>query len=148
VSYDHAIKWCAWAGGRLPTEAEWEYAARGGRTNLPYPWHGQIAHRKANYLGSRWVGTSPIGAYEPNDWGLLDVAGNVWEWVSDWYGKKYYESWPSKNPVGPTSGNERVLRGGSWFSSPLNLRLSGRLRGEPWGSDDDIGFRCVRDVFP
>jgi sulfatase modifying factor 1 len=152
VNWDDAVAYCQWAGGRLPTEAEWEYAARAG-TETVYWWGNSYRQGMANcdekngrvpggvYLAK----TTPVGHYPANAWGLYDMAGNVWEWCADWWGDSYYASSPPTDPKGPARGDGRVLRGGSWHSDPTSLRVSYRSRMVPSSRYDNIGFRCVRD---
>ncbi len=149
VNWNAAVAFCRWTGGRLPTEAEWEYAARGGRGGSKFPWGNSAAHENANYRGmegrDRWNASSPVKSFEPNGYGLFDMAGNVWEWVADWYDPDFYPRLPSVDPAGPATGTQRVLRGGSSFDSVSFLRTSLRFRGDPGVSDASVGFRCARD---
>jgi formylglycine-generating enzyme required for sulfatase activity len=143
VSWDDAQAYCKWAGKRLPTEAEWEKATRGGLVGKRYPWGDEIDSTKANYDGK--VGkTTPVGTYPENGYGLHDMAGNVWEWCSDWYDANYYSSSPRNNPPGAPSGQYRVCRGGSWVVNPSDIRAANRGRVNPSGSGISLGFRgCV-----
>lgn len=150
VGWEDAVAYCAWAGGRLPTEAEWEYAARGGKANQVFPW-GAWDPTKANYSGTdikkvrkpyqETVAARQIG--EGNGFDLYDMAGNAAEWVSDWYSPTYYAESPAADPKGPADGKERVTRGGSYYDPEKYLRSSARDHRVPGKPYNTVGFRCV-----
>lgn len=162
VSWNDAMAFCAWAGLRLPTEAEWEYAARGGLERKRFPWGDELtpagAHRMNVWQGDfparntaedGYQGTAPVEAFPPNGFGLYNMTGNVWEWCSDWYSPTYYQKSPRKAPQGPPSGERKVMRGGSYLchrSYCDRYRVDARNSNSPDSSTGNLGFRCARDA--
>ena len=143
VSWDDANNYCAWAGGQLPTEAQWEYAARGSN-GYAFPWGNDPPNSTLlNYNNPKVGDTTAVGSYPSGaSWvGALDLAGTVWEWVQDWYGP--YSASPQINPIGPASDGKRVLRGGAWYDVGAEVRTARRNTGFPDFSYNGFGFRCM-----
>jgi formylglycine-generating enzyme len=162
VTWRDAVGYCQWSGLRLPTEAEWEYAARGGLEQARFPWGDELTpggqHRcniwqgrfpSDNTMEDGYLGTAPVTAYEPNGFGLYQVAGNVWEWCADWFHTAFHVDGPRHDPTGPASGEAKVIRGGSYLchrSYCNRYRVGARSSNTPDSSTGNMGFRVARDA--
>jgi formylglycine-generating enzyme required for sulfatase activity len=147
VTWNEALSFCVATGGRLPSEAEWEFAARGGRPDLIYPWGDQDPDDRdklPNGAAFESDSARPVRSFAPNGYGVYDMAGNVWEWVTNNYA--VYGGDPVTDPTGPEGGRFRVVRGGSYGDDSRNLRVSNRNPNQPGNANLNVGFRCARDV--
>jgi formylglycine-generating enzyme required for sulfatase activity len=147
ILWEEARSYCEWVGGRLPTEAEWEMAARGPEGSV-YPWGDTWDARRCNSISGGLHQPEAVGSYRRclSPYGVLDMPGGVWEWCQDWYDASYYDESPPRDPQGPDTGNLRVKRGGGWMSQPMWLRSAHRAKAGPTSRNVDNGFRCVQDV--
>jgi len=141
VNWNDAKAYCEWKGGRLPTEAEWEYAARGGKQAQIFPW-GDKPDAKAARYGTE-AGPGEPGKHPPNGYGLFDMSGNMAEWTNDWFEREYYKTSPPSDPAGPPTGQYKVIRGGAWSDPATRLTTFFRNWVRPTQRSANIGFRCT-----
>jgi sulfatase modifying factor 1 len=162
ISWNDAEAFAKWAGKRLPKEAEFEYAARGGLPGKKYAWGNELRPNgkpaanwwqgdfpNQNTIEDGFLRRAPVKSFPPNGYGLYDLTGNVWEWTNDWYDENYYQISSTENPQGPDKGVEKTMRGGSWMCSEnycSNYRVAGRSKSTPDTALNNLGFRCVKDI--
>jgi len=143
ITWQEASAYAAWTGKRLPTEAEWECAARGVSGKNRFPWGQEPDVRFGNYNS---FGIMPVMSFPQNSYNLYDLGGNVWEWCNDWYHNRYYTTSKKTVPQGPPSGTHKVLRGGAWYCTPQQVRCTNRYYSLPNARSFSVGFRCVRSA--
>ena len=162
ITWNDAVAYCEWSGNRLPTEAEWEFAARGGLEQRRFPWGDELEpsgkHRCNVWQGDfpdrnteedGYLSTAPVGSYRANGFGLFNTSGNVWEWCTDWFSADYGRAAPRDNPIGPAAGSGRVIKGGSYLchdSYCNRYRAGARSSNTPDSSTGNMGFRVVRSA--
>lgn len=162
ISWNDAKEFAKWAGKRLPSEAEFEFAARGGLDRKKYAWGDELRPNEKpvanwwqgkfpdkNTVEDGFLSRAPVKSFAPNGYGLYDMTGNVWEWTEDWFNEDYYRNSPKKNPKGAENGEEKVIRGGSFLCAEnhcSNYRVAGRSHSTPDSGLNNLGFRCVKDL--
>ncbi|MCD9185335.1 MAG: formylglycine-generating enzyme family protein [Pyrinomonadaceae bacterium] len=162
ISWNDANEYAKWAGKRLLTEAEFEFAARGGLDGKKYAWGDELRPNgkpvanwwqgkfpEKNTVEDGFLSRAPVKSFAPNGYGLYDMTGNVWEWTADWFDENYYENSPKRNPKGAANGEEKAIRGGSFLCAEnhcSNYRVAGRSHSTPDSGLNNLGFRCVRDI--
>ncbi len=163
VSWNDAQAYCQWSGKRLPTEAEWEYSARGGLVQKKFPWGDELTPDDEHYcniwqgqfpdfnsMDDGYLGTAPAKSFKPNDYGLYNMAGNIWEWCNDWFSKDFHKTGTRNNPCGPLNGESKVMRGGSFlchYSYCNRYRVAARSSNTIDSSTSNMGFRCAMNLI-